>query len=79
MKKIIYLLMGEDACEYYMQNGCNAMFVDLLIEASENNELDYVTYKWDYNNCDVLNLLSTFQGMDDYIVISEEEYNQLNN
>lgn len=67
--------MGEDACQEYMQNGCN---VDLLIEASENNELEYVTYKWDYNNCDVLNLLSTFQGMDDYLVISEEEFNILN-
>ncbi len=77
MKKTntIYLLMGEDACLEYMQMGCN---VDLLIEASENNELDYVTYKWDYNNCDVLNLLSTFQGMDDYLVISEEEFNLLN-
>jgi hypothetical protein len=75
MKNTIYLLMGEDACQEYMQNGCN---VDLLIEASENNELEYVTYKWDYNNCDVLNLLSTFQGMDDYLVISEEEFNILN-
>ena len=67
--------MGEDACQEYMQNGCN---VDYVIEASEDNQLDYVTYKWDYNNCDVLNLLSTFQGMDDYLVISEEEFNLLN-
>lgn len=75
MKKIIYLLMGEDACQEYMQNGCN---VDYVIEASEDNQLEYVTYKWDYNNCDVLNLLSTFQGMDDYLLISEEEFNLLN-
>ena len=75
MKNTIYLLMGEDACQEYMQNGCN---VDYVIEASEDNQLDYVTYKWDYSNCDVLNLLSTFQGMDDYLVISEEEFNLLN-
>lgn len=69
-----YYLFGDDAVQIFEDEG-----VDALIEAHENNEFGgYITYCYDQSRVSPTRLLYEAQGMNDFSVITEEEYNKLN-
>lgn len=69
-----YYLFGDGAVRIFEDEG-----LDALIEAYENNEVGYLTYCYDQSKDTPTDLLYEAQGMNDFSVITEEEYNQLNN
>ncbi len=69
-----YLLFGREVCDIYFDEDIHA-----VIQAIEECNLSsYDTYilKPDTNP---LELLSEYEGWDGYVVISEEEFNLINN
>lgn len=68
-----YYLFGDDAVMVFEEEGINA-----VIKAYEDNELGYNTYCYDQSKDTPTSLLYEAQGMRDFSVITEEEYNQLN-
>jgi hypothetical protein len=75
-----YYLFGEGAVRIFEDEG-----VDALIEEYENyewqvgcNEVGYLTYCYDQSKDTPTDLLYEAQGMNDFAVITEEEYNKLN-
>lgn len=69
-----YYLFGDSAVQIFDDEG-----VDALIEAHENNESGgYLTYCYDQSKNTPTDLLYESQGMNDFSVITEEEYNKLN-
>ena len=68
-----YYLFGDGAVQIFDDEG-----VDALIEAYENNEVGYLTYCYDQSKDIPSDLLYESQGMNDFSVITEEEYNKLN-
>ena len=74
-----YYLFGDDAVQIFDDEG-----VDALIEAYEDNEVGYFTYCYDQSKDTPIDFLHWTQGMNDfgeqcfYSVITEEEYNKLN-
>ncbi len=68
-----YYLFGDGAVQIFDDEG-----VDALIEAYENNEVGYLTYCYDQSKDTPTDLLYEAQGMYDFSVITEKEYNKLN-
>ncbi len=68
-----YYLFGDGAVEILEDEG-----IDALIEAYEDNEVGYITYCFDQSKDTPTDLLYKSQGMNDFSVITEEEYNKLN-
>ena len=69
-----FYLFGDSAVQIFEDEG-----VDALIEAHENNECGgYLTYCYDQSRETPTDLLYESQGMNDFSVITEEEYNKLN-
>ncbi len=68
-----YYLFGDGAVQLFDDEG-----VDALIEAYENNEVGYLTYCYDQSKDTPTSLLYEAQGMNDFSVITEKEYNKLN-
>jgi hypothetical protein len=68
-----YYLFGDGAVQIFEDEG-----VDALIEAYENNEVGYLTYCYDQSKDSPTDLLYEAQGMNDFAVITEEEYIKLN-
>ena len=69
-----FYLFGDSAVQIFEDEG-----VDALIEAHENNECGgYLTYCYDQSRDTPTDLLYESQGMNDFSVITEEEYNKLN-
>ena len=68
-----YYLFGDGAVQIFDDEG-----VDALIEAYENNEVGYLTYCYDQSKDTPTDLLYEAQGMNDFSVITEKEYNKLN-
>jgi len=69
-----YYLFGDSAVQIFEDEG-----VDALIEAHENNECGgYLTYCYDQSRDTPTSLLYESQGMNDFSLITEEEYNKLN-
>jgi len=68
-----YYLFGDGAVQIFDDEG-----VDALIEAYEDNEVGYLTYCFDQSKDTPTDLLYEAQGMNDFSVITEEEYNKLN-
>ena len=69
-----FYLFGDSAVQIFEDEG-----VDALIEAHENNECGgYLTYCYDQSKDTPTDLLYEAQGMNDFAVITEEEYNKLN-
>ncbi len=68
-----YLLFGREACDIYFDEDIHA-----VIQAIEDCNISHDTYilKPDTNP---LELLSEYEGWDGYAVISEEEFNLINN
>ncbi len=69
-----YYLFGDGAVRIFEDEG-----VDALIQEYENNEVGYLTYCYDQSKVPPTDLLYEAQGMNDFAVITEEEYNKLNN
>jgi hypothetical protein len=68
-----YYLFGDGAVRILEDEG-----LDALIEEYENNEVGYLTYCYDQSKDTPTDLLYEAQGMNDFAVITEEEYNKLN-
>jgi len=68
-----YYLFGDGAVRIFEEEG-----VDALIEEYPNNEVGYLTYCYDQSKVSPTDLLYEAQGMNDFSVITEEEYNKLN-
>lgn len=68
-----YYLFGDGAVRIFEDEG-----LDALIEEYENNEVGYLTYCYDQSKDTPTDLLYEAQGMNDFAVITEEEYNKLN-
>ena len=68
-----YYLFGDDAVQIFEDEG-----IDALINAYEDNELGYITYCYDQSKDTPTDLLYKAQGMNDFSLITEEEYNKLN-
>lgn len=69
-----YYLFGDSAVQIFEDDG-----IDALIEAHESNEVGgYLTYCYDQSKDTPTDLLYQSQGMNDFSVITEEEYNKLN-
>lgn len=68
-----YYLFGDSAVQIFEDEG-----LDALIEEYENNEVGYLTYCYDQSKDTPTSLLYEAQGMNDFAVITEEEYNKLN-
>lgn len=68
-----YYLFGDDAVQIFEDEG-----IDTLINAYEDNEVGYITYCYDQSKDTPTDLLYKAQGMNDFSLITEEEYNKLN-
>ena len=68
-----YYLFGDDAVRMFEDEG-----IDALINAYEDNEIGYITYCYDQSKDTPTDLLYKAQGMNDFSLITEEEYNKLN-
>ena len=68
-----YYLFGDDAVQIFEDEG-----IDALINAYEDNEVGYITYCYDQSKDTPADLLYKAQGMNDFSLITEEEYNKLN-
>ncbi len=68
-----YYLFGDGAVRIFEDEG-----IDALIEEHENNEVGYLTYCYDQSKVPPTDLLYVALGMNDFSVITEEEYNKLN-
>ncbi len=71
MKKTFYLF-GSDACIEYRENG-----IDGLIQAYESNEITVSTFVFIHGETHPNELLSQFDGWNDWEELTEEEYNKL--
>lgn len=69
-----YFLFGLDAVEEFEDNGTKG-----LLEQYEDNEIGYEVFVFDTDNTSPIDLLSAYNGMSDYCVLTEEEYNLLIN
>ena len=68
-----YYLFGDGAVEILEDKG-----IDALIEAYEDNQVGCLTYCYDQSKDTPTDLLYKAQGMNDFALITEEEYNKLN-
>lgn len=67
----IYLLLGEDACREYEENG-----IDRVVQRYEDNDLGYGTHKIE-DGGNLFDLLEAMDGWNNYTVITKEEYEKL--
>ena len=63
-----YLLLGEDACREYDENG-----IDGVLYQNDDNGMQYGTYLIDDGES-LFSLLEAMAGWNDYCVITAEEY-----
>lgn len=68
-----YYLFGDGAVRIFEDEG-----VDALIQTAKHIEVGYLTYCYDQSKVTPTDLLYETQGMNDFSVITEEEYNKLN-
>lgn len=68
-----YYLFGYDAVYTLEEEG-----IDALIKASEDNELGFKTYCYEQGKDTPTDLLWEGFGANDFALITEEEYNKLN-
>lgn len=67
----IYLLLGEDACREYEENG-----IDGVVERYEDNDLYFNSYIIK-DGGSLFDLLEAMDGWNNYTVITKEEYEKL--
>lgn len=75
MKKSNYFLFGKEATTIYLEDCKDG--IEPLIEAINDDNISYDIFEFIEGETSPVNLLMKYQGWDDYVVITNEEFNQL--
>lgn len=68
-----FYLIGSDASREYNENGIKA-----VINRSESNEITFSSFCFIESETTSSELAKALNGWDDYVIITEDEFNQLN-
>ena len=77
-----YYLFGETAIDCYHEytdnDGNTLAGIDAVIQANDENECNFTTFCFVEGVTTPTMLLESYDGWDDYLIITEEEFNKLN-
>lgn len=71
-KEKTFYLFGNDAVNEFNENG-----IEGLIDEIENNNLGYAVFEFIEGKTRSSELMEAADGWGDYLILTEEEYNQL--